>query len=255
MKIIKVSSSQGCLGKNIGCEKAPDEVVKELSNIYSNEKGWDSGFIVGTVKVVLGNIDETNKNILEKEGDIFVGGDHSITYSCVKSFKDNFGDVGLLVFDAHPDCYLDDKNFLNHENYVAFLVKGGIVKPENIVLVGIRNSDPKEISFLKENKIKYFTMKQIYGNINDVCDTIMEIVREFSNLYVSIDIDVVDPAFAPGTGYLEPGGMSSRDLIYFLQRLKLLKNLKRLDLVEINPDKDINGMTVKLGAKIIKEVI
>jgi len=81
---------------------------------------------------------------------------------------------------------------------------------------------------------------------------------EFSNnkeLYVSIDIDVLDPAFAPGTGYREPGGLSSRDFIYLVQRINKIKNLKAVDIVEINPDKDIKNQTVKLGAKILSELI
>jgi agmatinase len=76
----------------------------------------------------------------------------------------------------------------------------------------------------------------------------------FGSLYVSIDIDVLDPAFAPGTGYLEPSGLSSRELIFFLQRLSNLKNLKAVDLVEINPKLDISNLTVKTGAKIISEL-
>jgi len=74
-------------------------------------------------------------------------------------------------------------------------------------------------------------------------------------LYVSIDIDVIDPAFAPGTGYCEPGGLSTRDFLYLIQRINKLKNLKAIDLVEINPDKDKENMTVKLGAKILSELI
>ena len=83
----------------------------------------------------------------------------------------------------------------------------------------------------------------------------MEQARNFSDLYISIDIDILDPAFAPGTGYIEPAGLSTRELIYLIQRIKLLKNIKKYDLVEVNPDKDINNMTSKVAAKIIKELI
>jgi len=97
-------------------------------------------------------------------------------------------------------------------------------------------------------------MKQIFEQgIKETSHFIMEQVRKFDPLYISIDIDVIDPAFAPGTGYLEPAGFSSREFIYFIQKLKLLKNLGAIDLTEINPDKDFNGLTVKLGAKIIAE--
>ena len=125
---------------------------------------------------------------------------------------------------------------------------------ENVVIVGARNIWPEEKEFLNKNKIQVIEMRQVYENKEDICDIIMEKVRKGDGFYVSIDIDVVDPAFAPGTGYLEPGGMTSRELIYFLQRLLLLNNFKGADIVEINPDKD-NGRTVKLGAKILSEMI
>ena len=73
----------------------------------------------------------------------------------------------------------------------------------------------------------------------------METARQWPALYISIDIDAVDPAFAPGTGYIEPAGLTSRELIYLVQRFKLLKNLKMVDLVEINPEKDFTTKTPK----------
>ena len=100
-------------------------------------------------------------------------------------------------------------------------------------------------------------MNQLLDDLQDTCDTIME----FSNgkeLYVSLDIDVVDPSFAPATGYPEPGGLTSREFIYLVQRINKMKNLKAIDLVEINAEKDkekYNGITIKLGAKIIGELL
>ena len=79
----------------------------------------------------------------------------------------------------------------------------------------------------------------------------MEIALNFSDLYLSIYIDVLDPAFAPGTGYKESGGLSIRELLFFLQRISKIRNLKRVDLVEINPEKDKNDMTLDCGAKIL----
>ena len=76
----------------------------------------------------------------------------------------------------------------------------------------------------------------------------------FSDLYLSIDIDVLDPKFAPGTGYHEKNGLSDEELFNILKKLKTLKNIKRFDLVEVNPDKDKNGKTIKLAAKIINRL-
>ena len=123
-------------------------------------------------------------------------------------------------------------------------------------MAGLRNWHKDEYKFLRDNKIKFFNMKEIADeSMQEISESIMSVARNFDCLYVSIDIDAVDPAFAPGTGYPEPGGLTSRELLYFLKRLKLLKNLKIIDLVEINPDKDINNLTVKLGAKILTEMV
>jgi len=97
-------------------------------------------------------------------------------------------------------------------------------------------------------------MNSLTEDLHDMCDTIME----FSNgkeLYVSIDVDVIDPAFAPSTGYPEAGGLTSRQFIYLLQRIKKIKNLRAVDLVEINEKNDKEGITVRLGAKIMAELL
>ena len=115
-----------------------------------------------------------------------------------------------------------------------------------------------EIIFLKEKGIRIISMIQLQSDLEDACDIIMEFANgEDKESYLSIDIDVIDPAYAPATWYPESGGLSSREFIYLIQRLQRLKSLKAIDLVEINPEKDINFdfMTTKLGAKIVAEMI
>ena len=94
----------------------------------------------------------------------------------------------------------------------------------------------------------------ILEDIDNIADTIMEFAGK-KEVYVSIDIDVVDPAFAPATGYLEPGGLTSREFIYLIQRINKIKNLRAVDIVEINPEKDKDNLTVKLGAKVLAELL
>ena len=111
-----------------------------------------------------------------------------------------------------------------------------------------------EESEKKEKKIKYYSMKEIFQTgIHEVIDGVMETARQWKSFYLSIDIDACDSAFAPGTGITEPGGLSARDLIYSIQRIGLLENLGMIDIVEINPEKDVNEMTSILAAKLIKE--
>jgi len=124
----------------------------------------------------------------------------------------------------------------------------------NILLVGVRNMWQDEIIFLREKGIRMISINQFLDNLQDTCDVIMEF-SDGKQLYVSIDIDVIDPSFAPGTGYQESGGLSSRDFLYIIQRINKIRNLRGIDIVEINPEKDEGGKTVKLGAKILGELI
>ncbi|HII72766.1 TPA: arginase family protein [Candidatus Woesearchaeota archaeon] len=264
MKIIKVPFSNGGLGKTLGCEEAPDRIVMLTEEFYLNESGFKEKFEVDAVEVDQANIETTNKAIYDKlkplvddvvSGRICVlGGDHSITYAAFKAFASKHNGAGLVVFDAHPDCE-GDMEPPTHEDYLRVLVKDGIADRNRVIVLGVRNWTGNEKEFMEQNGIRYFNMKQIQMNgLSDVMDTVTETVREWDETYLSIDIDACDPAFAPGTGYIEPGGLTSRELIYAVQRLKLLKNIRMIDLVEVNPKKDRDEMTTRLAAKLLVEM-
>ena len=266
MYIIKVPGING-LGKTKGCEKAPNAVIDALKQIHSNEAGKPiDARLLDLEEIHLDNSNvELSNNLIYKNSfkmfethpkTIYIGGDHSISYSIGRGFFDycqNFGkEPCLIVFDAHADCMKPMKE-PTHEEWLRKLIEDGF-PARNILLVGVRNMWQDEIVFLREKGIRMISMNQFLDNLQDTCDIIME----FSNgkdLYVSIDIDVIDPAFAPGTGHLESGGLSSRDFIYAIQRINKIRNLRGIDIVEINPDKDENNKTVKLGAKILGELI
>lgn len=254
MKIIKVPYSQGSLGKNLGTELAPDEILKELENIYLNENYSSFSINIKEIKTDNENA-ENNFQLISSsasEDAVYLGGDHSITYPLFKAFASRYQNPGLIIFDSHPDCM---PSKFTHEDFLANIIKDGLTIPQNIILIGIRNPAIEEINFINENKIKVFDMKKIYNNIQDVCDIIMENMRNCPAFYISVDIDVLDPAFAPGTSYLDPGGLATRELLYFIQRLKLLRNFRCADIVEVNPKKDINNITVKTAAKIAGELL
>ncbi len=263
MQIIRVKGING-LGKTQGCEKAPVEILKSLDDIYTNEKGKiiDKKLLdLEEIHVDNNDIKEASELIYksakqafsEQDKVLFVGGDHFISYSLVKAFKECFENPFLIVFDAHADC-MKPLREPTHEEWLRKIIEEGF-PVENIILVTTRNLWPDERAFLAEKKIKIISMQQIQENRQDVCDLLMERAKEAGAFYISLDIDAVDPAYAPGTGYPEPGGLTSREMIYFLQRLKLLKNFKAADIVEINPDKDISNRTVKLGAKLLAEMV
>lgn len=265
MQIIKVPGING-LGKTSGCENAGNAILNALKEIYSSESGKpiDTRLLdLEEIHLERNNIEISNELIyknsleaLDKLRVVFLGGDHSISFPIGRAFLDyckkQNKEPCLIVFDAHPDC-MPSMQEPTHEEWLRGLVEAGF-PAKNIMLVGIRNSWKDEIIFIKKKGIRVMDINNILLNIEDSCDALMEFASG-KELYVSLDIDVVDPAFAPATGYkTEVGGLTSRQLIYLIQRINKMKNLKAVDIVEINPDKD-NGLTVKLGAKILSELI
>ncbi len=266
--IVKVPGINS-LGKTKGCERAGSAILDALKDIHSNEQGIPidvSLLDLEEIHLDNSNLEVANKLIYEnafesfeiKPKTIFLGGDHSISYSLTRAFFDYCQDSGkqpcLIVFDSHADCLSADKNPTN-EQWLRKLIEDGFPK-ENILIVGARNLWKEEITFLRENRIRIMSINSLNENMQEMCDTIME----FSNgkeLYVSVDIDVIDNAFAPSTYSPEPGGLASRQFIYLIQRINKIKSLRAVDLVEINEKKDekYDNMTVKLGAKIVAELI
>jgi arginase family enzyme len=263
MQIIKVKMING-LGRTKGCENAPVKILEALKWIGSDEDGKIidySKLNLEEIHVDLNNIKEANHLIFENSKEafeknfktFFIGGDHSISYSIGRAFNKVQENPLLIVFDAHADC-CEVGTEPNYEQWLSKLIDDG-VSGSRVILISARDLWEEEIQFIKQQKITLISMSVLQEDLQGVCDLIMERARQASGFYVSIDIDCVDPAYAPGTGYLEPGGLSSRDLIYFIRRLSLLENFRGADIVEINPDKDINGMTVRLGAKLLAEMI
>ena len=268
MKIVNVPMING-LGKTKGCESAGLAILDSLEGIYSNENGKDVDFSdldFDEIGVDVGDVEKSNKIIYDealkflkdKSKVFFMGGDHSVSYSLVKAFFKSVRDSGkepcLIVFDAHADCMVPMEE-PTHEEWLRKLIEEGF-PVENILLVGVRNVWKDEREFLKEKGVKMIPMNNLLLDLHECCDVIME----FSNgkeLYVSIDIDVVDPAFAPSVSYREPAGLTSREFIYLIHRLNKVGRLRVIDLVEINSEEDKvnNNLTVKLGAKILSEFL
>ncbi len=266
MFIVKIPLING-LGKTKGCERTGNAILESLREIHSNEQGniIDNSLLdLEEIHIDNSNLELSNKLIYEnsleifetKPRVIFLGGDHSISYSTGKAFLDYCRISGkkpcLIVFDSHADCMFPMKE-PTHEEWLRKLIEEGFPK-ENILLVGLRNVWKDEITFLRENKIKTLSISNLTNELQEMCDTIMEFANG-KELYVSLDIDFIDPIFAPSTGYPETGGLSSRQFIYLIQRIKRIKTLRAVDIVEINEKKDKDRITVKLGAKILSELL
>lgn len=270
MFIVKVPGINDLSGKTKGCERAGNAILETLKEeISSNEEGKHIEFAkLDLEEIHLDNSDLglTNKLIYdnsfetfeEQPKTIFLGGDHSISYSTTRAFFDYCETKGkkpcLIVFDAHADL-LKKEEFSSNRNWLRGLIEDGF-PIKSILLVGARNFESQGFDFLKKKGIKMMSMNSLNNDLEGITDAITEFASG-KELYVSIDIDVIDPAFAPSVAYSEPGGLTSRQLLYIIQRVNKIKNLRVVDIVEINGEKDkqFNNMTIKLGAKILSELI
>ena len=243
-----------------GCRFGPDSIRDAFNNIeiFQPEFGVDLETAnitdLGNTKhtVVATEMLQMVENItteLKKQNKqiIVLGGEHLITLGSFSCFPK---DTGYVVFDAHyelRDQYADIK--LSHAAYLRRLVeKRG---SENIVHVGARAFVKEELAFLKDNKIRTVSDKEIRdGNGSKL---LQDITSTFDNLYLSIDFDVLDPAFAPGVGNPEAVGISSRELYDLVTTLQN-KKIVAADIVELNPTYD-NGATASMAAKMISTII
>ncbi len=267
MKLINTPGING-LNMTHGCEKAYEKILSYLEKIHTNENGKVIDInSLDKLKIDLdnSNIEENINSIYKKskeilnneyEKTIFIGGDHSVSYPLGKAFLEHCNASNkkpcMIIFDSHPDC-MEPMQEPTHEEWLRALVEEGF-PAENVLIIGLRNSWKGELDYMKEKGIRHIPINSIIEDIDNIADTIMEFGFG-KEVYVSLDIDVVDPAFAPATGYPVSGGLTSRQMIYLMQRINKIKGLKAIDIVEINPSKDINDMTSRLGAKIIAELV
>ena len=228
-----------------GPEKTPQEIIKFINHPIKQ------------IKVDNENIQES-QNILYKEAkqifnqeqkSIFIGGDHSITYPLFKAFQKKNKNPFLIIFDAHADC-MPQSQEPTHEEFLRAIIEEGFPS-KKIILIGTRKIEPEERNFLKQHNIKVF---QTIYNMESAADYITEKANQH-DLYISIDIDALDPVFAPAVNYPEPVGLTSKEFFYILKRLLLIKSLKTIDIVEAIPQKDKNYdyRTLRTIAKIIEE--
>ena len=221
---------EAAMGKNDGCKNAP-EFLFNLFNI-SGKLFELEGELEGKHEQIF----EQAKIVFEKDEQktkVFFGGTHDATGFIFKAFAEKNKDAKLLIFDAHADCE-DALSVTTHEDFVRMLVEKKIVKPENLMILGLRHVSKIEKEFLKENKIKNF----YFDEINASFDTFQKFVEGFVNtgeVYVSFDIDVLDSEKMRATGELPEGGLSVEQARELLD-IAILK-AKVMDLIEFNPEK------------------
>ncbi len=190
------------------------------------------------------DIQKHTESILAKGGMmIALGGDHSITYPLIKGHARYFDWLTILQIDAHGDLYDNfDDNPYSHASPFARIMEEGLAK--RLIQVGNRTLTGHQREQAKKFGVDIVEMKDWRPG--------KKLPLE-GPLYLSIDLDVLDPAYAPGVSHHEPGGMNVRDLIGIINQINV--PLIGGDIVEYNPSRDLNGMTAMVSAKLCKEMI
>ena len=243
-----------------GCRFGPDVIRDAFNNIeifhpqlqvdLESANIKDYGNIQHTVVAteMLTMVEKVTTELRKKNKILVIlGGEHLLTLGTYMSFPK---ETGYIVFDAHYDLREEYANTkLSHAAYLRRIVeKRGA---ENIIHVGARSFVREELEFLTKHKINSISDKEIrLGNAGRL---LKDAVSRFDELYVSIDLDVVDPAFAPGVGNPEAVGITSRELYDMITSLEN-KKIIGTDVVELNPSFD-NGSTASLAAKMISTII
>lgn len=172
-----------------------------------------------------------------------LGGDHSISWPVIAAHATSHQGLNILHIDAHPDLYdnmLD--NPYSHASPFARLMEIG--KINRLVQVGIRTLNMHQREQAKRFDVEIHEMLDLSG---------VEAISFDGPVYCSIDMDALDPAFAPGVSHFEPGGLSTREVLRLIQSFK--GQLIGADVVELNPHRDPYGMTAMVAAKLVKELI
>jgi len=221
----------------------------DFENILVYDMG-DLCLIPGDLRASLERIESLARGVFnESRFTIFMGGEHLITYSIVKSLPQ---DTKVLIFDAHFDLrneYLGSK--LNHACVTRRIME--YVGPGNIMIVGVRAACEEEVNFARKKRISYIPSYIITReSLPEIIRRINKFLGNASTVYVSIDMDVIDPAYAPGVSNPEPEGITPRHLLDILFGI-LSSDIKGLDIVEVSPPYDFSDITSILAAKIIIE--
>ncbi|THB73903.1 MAG: agmatinase [Desulfobulbaceae bacterium] len=240
-----------------GASSAPAKIREALycdsSNLWTEDlrdlgasPGWQMGPDLDLLdeESALNLIEAEVEQLLQKDSHVIgLGGDHSITLPIIRAYTRLYPQLNVLHFDAHPDLYHElDGNQYSHACPFARIMEEKLVV--RLVQVGIRTMTGHQKEQVDRFGVEVITMKDI-GRVRGL---------SFDGpVYLSIDLDCLDPAFAPGVSHHEPGGLSTRAVLEIIQGLKGV--VVGADIVEYNPDRDNNGVTGMVAAKLLKELL
>jgi agmatinase len=238
-----------------GAAQAPAEIRRELKSPAGN--GWsEAGIDVAAALDDAGDLrlgddgaaarTEIECGIAAVLGSgrrpIALGGDHSVTYPILRAFGDRAASLTVLHIDAHGDLYDDfEGDRYSHACPFARALEEGLLA--RLVQVGIRTMNDRQRPQVERYGVEQFDMRSWHAGARPALE---------GPIYLSLDLDGLDPAFAPGVSHREPGGLALRDVLELIQGLPM--PLVGADVVELNPRKDLDGVTAAVAAKLVREI-
>jgi agmatinase len=217
-----------------------------------------------------GLVDESHTAIEERVGEVadrgivplVIGGDHSITYPSASAVARSIAPrrLGVLHFDAHADT-ADEAfgNLRSHGTPMRRLIESGAVRGSEFVQIGLRGywPPPDVFEWMREQGMRWHLMREVVerGSEAVVEHAIDEVLQHADAIYLSVDIDVLDPGFAPGTGTPEPGGMTPVDLLWAVRTIVSRTSLVGMDVVEVSPPYDHAEITAQNANRCLLEAI
>lgn len=239
-----------------GPAKAPD-VIREVLNSGSLNKCTENRYdlkdnpqwcdcddiVIADKNTFVDTIESGCDQLLAKDMHLLtLGGDHSISYPLLRAYAKRYPNLSILHIDAHSDLYDSFKgNRLSNACPFARIMEEKLCA--RLVQIGIRTLNQHQVEQAQRFDVEMIQMKDLQINNLPILD---------GPIYLSLDIDGIDPAFAPGVSHREPGGLTTREVINIIHAIK--GPLVGADIVEFNPLKDIDNMTAQLAAKLVKEV-
>ncbi|PZG80277.1 arginase [Staphylococcus aureus] len=209
---------------------------------------------------------EVSASIENNRFPLVLGGDHSIAVGSVSAISKHYNNLGVIWYDAHGDLNIPEESpsgnihgmplrILTGEGPKELLeLNSNVIKPENIVLIVMRDLDKGERQFIKDHNIKTFTMSDIDKlGIKEVIENTIEYLksRNVDGVHLSLDVDALDPLETPGTGTRVLGGLSYRESHFALELLHQSHLISSMDLVEVNPLIDSNNYTAEQAVSLV----
>lgn len=289
INVIGVPLNLGC--DRVGVERAPNHLRErglmklirgnghhafDLGNLYVPPVSEADKFARGNSMKYLDAIVEVNNNLAELVYDtlrggafpLVIGGDHSLGLGSASGVGKCYDDFGIIWLDAHGDLNTSETSpsgnihgmplsalmGMGSEELVNIYALGNKVNPQNVFLVGTRSLDEGELELIRNEQLSIYTMETIrLKGMSFVAEDIKRKLkaRKIRNVHFSIDVDSIDPRFAPGTGTCVPEGLMPDEFYDFVDQILSTNLVKSLDLVELNPDLDANDLTTNLCLRII----